>query len=200
MKSKVYMVVGLMVVAAVTAWAGGLVLGERIEKKEGVEYSFDTVDGKYYNIQTSTDNKNWIASECSMKGNGSRITMFYAPSVPRKFYRAVETDDPEVVVVTSPGFPKEDFDSGWIQISTGQDITVTHDLGFLPRNTIMWASRNEDKSDMFHMDAKTVRGFGEVGCNLEHFTENSFQIIAGGHSADPRTLAGTIWVRIYLWK
>ena len=199
---KKVILVSVFCILSIPAHAQQATLSGTIEAGTGnFSASVDTQNGKFYVIQTSLDLINFTSVGLALPGNGGQQTVILPRTGQRQFYRVFESDTSDVDIDTTKGLPGADYDSGWLQISTAQTLSLQHNLGVLPRLTIMWGSRSSDQSTIFHMDGKTVRGFGEIGCVIENLTTTDYEIQAGGHFADPRGFtSGPIWVRVYFWK
>lgn len=200
MKEKIITI--LLFFTAVSVQAQVAELSGTIEAGTGnFTLSFETEDEKFYIVQTSLDLINFTSLGVALAGNGEQQTFILPRTNQKQFYRLFESNDSNVEIDTTKGLPGADYDSGWIQISTAQTLTLSHDLGSLPRLSIIWGSRVDGQEQIFLMDGKTVRGHGEVGCVIENLTTTNYQIQAGGHFADPRGFTSQpIWVRVYFWK
>ncbi len=97
------------------------------------------------------------------------------------------------------GLPPADYDSGWLPISNNTSFTMNHNLGVLPRLSIVWGSASPDGSNMVLEDMKETDGGNAVGCLLHNTTPTSYEIQASREWA-LSTWVKNGYVKVLMWK
>lgn len=75
------------------------------EFSSGLKVRFQTKQGKFYNIQKSSDMLSWTDAPYSVMGTGGHLIRFTKIDPDKEFYRVVETETAHGPVETVPGMP-----------------------------------------------------------------------------------------------